>query len=170
MWTYRTSLREAPIYLLKRTWLWTFQLDDNRYGRFRRALKLTRAGISIRDYLLGSRIPIFTHREERVAREALLRAIKRPIDFAGVAESGVISRMETSPATYTDGDSLPPRPDSFLDILRSRISLHTKIGLLCSAPLLQPIDAETATHFLGLGGIIVMAATIISAAGRMRAN
>ena len=57
-----------------------------------------------------------------------------------------------------------------MELLRERISCHSHVGLLLTIPLQQQINAETATQFLGLAGLILTAATIISLTGRTRAE
>ena len=110
---------------------------------------------------------MFTHGQERVARDALLRAIRRALNFSDLAESDLISWLGAFPPACPGGDF----PPGFLsELLSERISRHSHVGLLLAIPPQQQINAETATQFLGLAGLILTAATIISLTGRAIAD
>ena len=108
---------------------------------------------------------MFMHGQEGVARDALIGAARRERSFSDFAESGLISGL----GTYSTPCALEALArGSFLDLLRSRISPHTHIGLQLSIPIQQQIDDEMATHCLGLTGMILMASAVLSLVERMR--
>ena len=103
---------------------------------------------------------------KRSALDALVRAVKRTLNFADFSESDLIYRMGDFSATSAAW-GLPT--GFFVETPLSRISNRGQIGLIASVQT-QKIDNESYAQVLGIGGMVLTAATIIFLAGRIRTN